>query len=265
MLQILGYFPFGQPVRRLVQVDRSPKRVFVLGVYASAVHARWVAPSGKQLVCALAVASEPYMFWRGEDAAAIIERVNVPAEAGALRPAAPAFNGPSGVALDERFLHPLGLTRADAWLCDLVPHSCVNPAQQRAISREYLPLRSQLGLPEPSVPPVPTRLADTSRQDEIVDELSESEASVLMLLGDEPVKWFLSQFDGGRRRLADFGTDADTYGRLHLVRIAQRAISVLPLVHPRQAAKLGRSSSRWYDLHRHWLARRAPDLLKEQS
>ena len=35
------YFPFGETVHPLVQQDRGPKKVFVLGVYASAVHARW--------------------------------------------------------------------------------------------------------------------------------------------------------------------------------------------------------------------------------
>ena len=35
------YFPFGQELHPLVQEDQSPKKVFVLGVYASAVHARW--------------------------------------------------------------------------------------------------------------------------------------------------------------------------------------------------------------------------------
>jgi hypothetical protein len=35
-------FPFGQPLHRLTQSDRTPKPVFVLGVYASAVHARWL-------------------------------------------------------------------------------------------------------------------------------------------------------------------------------------------------------------------------------
>ena len=39
-------FPFGQPVRRVEQQDRAPKRVFVLGVYASAVHARWIDVDG---------------------------------------------------------------------------------------------------------------------------------------------------------------------------------------------------------------------------
>lgn len=52
-------FPFGQQVKKLIQEDRSPKSVFVLGVYASAVHARWIAPDGKTtVVTALAVASE---------------------------------------------------------------------------------------------------------------------------------------------------------------------------------------------------------------
>jgi hypothetical protein len=34
-------FPFGEVVRPVVQQDRRAKSVFVLGVYASAVHARW--------------------------------------------------------------------------------------------------------------------------------------------------------------------------------------------------------------------------------
>jgi hypothetical protein len=36
----IGIFPFGQPVLEIVQADRTPKCVFVLGVYASAVHAQ---------------------------------------------------------------------------------------------------------------------------------------------------------------------------------------------------------------------------------
>ena len=35
------YFPFGEELKPLRQQDRTPKKVFVLGVYASAVHARW--------------------------------------------------------------------------------------------------------------------------------------------------------------------------------------------------------------------------------
>ena len=83
----LGAFPFGSPVRALVQEDRRPKRVFVLGVYASAVHARWVGPDGKELVKALAVGSEPVIFWCGSRAKEIVAGVTVPAGAGRLEPA----------------------------------------------------------------------------------------------------------------------------------------------------------------------------------
>ena len=82
-----GTFPFGRPIERVEQDDRGPKRVFVLGVYASAVHARWMNRDGKQLVVALAVASEPYIFWRGEGADEIVSRVTIPEKAGRLEPA----------------------------------------------------------------------------------------------------------------------------------------------------------------------------------
>jgi hypothetical protein len=45
-------FPFGQPLRRVEQQDRAPKKVFVLGVYTSAVHARWLDVLGNTTVTA---------------------------------------------------------------------------------------------------------------------------------------------------------------------------------------------------------------------
>jgi hypothetical protein len=30
----IGTFPFGQPIKKVVQKDRTQKRIFVLGVYA---------------------------------------------------------------------------------------------------------------------------------------------------------------------------------------------------------------------------------------
>lgn len=35
------HFPFGELVNRVEQRDRSPKQIFVFGVYANAVHAQW--------------------------------------------------------------------------------------------------------------------------------------------------------------------------------------------------------------------------------
>ena len=101
------YYPFGEELKRVVQQDRTPKKVFVLGVYASAVHARWMKPGQIRPVCnALAVASEPRIFWDGnpEEAAEIISRIKIPKELGTLEPADPRFNGPSAKVLDEHIL-----------------------------------------------------------------------------------------------------------------------------------------------------------------
>lgn len=142
------------------------------------------------------------------------------------------------------------MTREQAWLCDLVPHSCVNPAQQEALERAYLPHVQSLGLPIPSIPPVPQCLADPSRRQAILEELLESQAETLILLGDQPIRWFLSYFDPRWQRLGNF----DPYGQRHDVMLGGRRIQVLPLAHPRQVAKLGQSSLAWYERHSRCIA-----------
>ena len=99
------HYPFGEVVHSLVQVDRSPKKVFVLGVYASAVHAKW-RKGNKVVSAAIAVASEPRIFWDGnhEEAAEIISRIHIPEEMGTLEPAGSHLNGPSAKVLDNNIL-----------------------------------------------------------------------------------------------------------------------------------------------------------------
>ena len=249
-------FPFGEPLRRVQQTDRAPKKVFVLGVYASAVHARWIGPDDQQVVKALAVASEPYIFWRGEGAAEIIKQIAVPPELGRLEPADALFNGPSGLALDKLILQPLGLKRDQAWLCDLVPHSCLNNRQNKAIEDRYAPLAKELGMPAASIPRVPEILADDARRQEILAELRESQATTLILLGDQPIKWFLHGFAPQWQSLADF----EPYGRLHPLEIEGLKLNVLPLAHLRQAAMLGQHSPEWYQAHQQWLAQASKRL-----
>ena len=257
----LGRFPFGRPVLPVIQTDRTPKRIFVLGVYASAVHATWRGPDGRVRVRALAVASEPSIFWRGEGAADIIGSIEVPSQFGTLQPAAAQFNGPSGIALDDCFLGPIGIARSCAWLCDLVPYSCINPAQAAALAREYTPLVAE-GLPVPSVGEVPGVLATAARRAAILSELEASEAEVVVVLGDQPLRWFVSEFDADRRRrLADFGTSKCEYGRLHRLHIGSRERLLLPVAHPRQVARLGTHSGTWAALHEAWTRDVAPSLL----
>lgn len=252
----LGTFPFGQPITAVTQRDRSPKKVFVLGVYASAVHARWVDEREKAKINAVAVASEPEIFWRGsqEEARTIIGAIDVPSGAGRLMPAAPNLNGPSGVALDQLFLHPLGYARDDAWLCDLVPYSCMNAKQSTALERAYDPEIGRSGLPRYDWPGLPTELADDRRCAEIETELLASGAELLITLGDLPLQWFTRRY-GTKARLFAYGIEPDLYGRRHPFSVGGRAMQLLPLVHPRQAARLGLHSPQWASLHDDWVAR----------
>jgi uracil-DNA glycosylase len=259
-MKSIGTFPFGQPVHEVVQKDRTPKDAFVLGVYSSAVHARWIDRNEKTVVNALAVASEPYIFWRGENAESIIQQIIIPEELGKLIPARQSFNGPSGIALDNLILNPLGLDRQKVWLCDLVPHSCVNPSQRKAIERAYLPVASKHELAKHTVPLVPILLTDENRRKAILDEIVESGSRVLVLLGDKPIQWFLSYFDNHWSKLSDFGLDGQSYGQLHNVQLDDREIKVLPIAHPRQIAKLGQSSAVWYDAHENWRKKFADNI-----
>jgi hypothetical protein len=250
-----AYFPFGQPLKLVKQQDRTPKKVFVLGVYSSAVHAVWYSAKGKRLCKALAVASEPYIFWNGENAADIISKITVPSGAGHLEPAEDKFNGPSGKTLDELYLAPLGFSRSDAWLCDLVPHSFMNDGQKKAITKKYNPDREKYGLPVASIPEEPRNLMiDTNRLNEILAELEASQAETIILLGNDPIKLFLSKVsDCKKTKLGDFGRDTKTYGYPHSVHINGKQYTVIPLAHVRQGGRLGWNSIKWERLHTNWV------------
>jgi len=250
-------YPFGQPLIPVIQKDRGPKKVFVLGVYASAVHAKWRDQFGTVLVQALAVASEPYIFWRGDGVEEIINRIEVPLEVGRLEPAAGHFNGPSGKTLDEMYIAPLGFTRDDVWLSDLLPESRINPNQRKAINKHYQPLVRELDLPECTIPNFSGSelRQQENRHMEILQEIKESQADTIVLLGDLPIKHWLAHFSK-YKKLSDFGQKTDSYGRYHPLQIDGKTYQILPLVHPRQAGSLGRASQKWTELHSEWVLSR---------
>lgn len=250
------YFPFGQELNKVEQKDRNPKKVFVLGVYASAVHARWVDKDSRQKVAALAVASEPEIFWTGENAEEIISKIIIPEQLGKLTvPADKRLNGPSGRALNNLFLKPLGQSRETAWLCDLLPESRVNEKQRVAIDNNYIDsIVKQYGLPQATIPDFDmSELNLQTRREEILEELEESKAENLVLLGDLPIYWFLRFYDKRYTRLAQFGESKTTYGRYHEIRINNKAYNVIPLCHPRQADRLGSSNAKWRNIHDTWI------------
>ena len=205
----------------------------------------------------MGVASEPYIFWRGEEVEEILSGIDVPPEAGRLVPADACLNGGSGRSIDKDFLEPLGLTRDDAWLCDLVPHSFMNNCQAKAISEHYTPLVEQFTLPPVNWPTRPAQLIDVTRRKEIADELRESTAQVVVTLGDDPLKWFGTAF-GTKTSLKTYGKDSRIYGVLHDIVIEDQPLRLLPLVHPRHAHGLGLHDPKWKALHENWVQQVAP-------
>ena len=250
-------FPFGEKLHRLVQEDRTPKKVFVLGVYASAVHARWMR-NGIVECPALAVASEPRIFWDGneDEAREIIGRIKIPAGLGTLSPAGKNLNGPSAKVLDEQILTPLGFSREDAWLCDLLPESRTNSGQKKAIERCYNKYIGQYDLKPVTVPERKSKFCDARRAAEILEELKESDARLLVLLGDIPIKQFLKTVaDIPYSSLQEY-VDLFGYGNPTDVTIQGKIIKVLPLAHPRQIGALGTHSEKWYQMHQKWEKKR---------
>lgn len=244
-------FPFGQELKEVNQNDTTPKSVFVLGVYASAVHAKWLDINGRVLIKALAVASEPEIFWTGDttEALKIINKIKIPQEMGVLVPAECIYNGPSGRCLDSNFLYPLNYTRENAWLCDLVPYSCQNTSQKSALEREYNKYIKLEKLPKYDIPEVPKNLASEERLNEILTELKQSQADTIVLLGDQPIKYFLTRYTDKYKKLSDF----EEYGKAVNVTIENKTYTVIALAHPRQVSKLGKSNQKWYDLHQIWM------------
>ncbi|HEV2480971.1 MAG TPA: hypothetical protein VGS79_14945 [Puia sp.] len=254
--ETMHFFPFGQILKKVEQADKSPKKAFVLGVYASAVHARWIDKDGRQKVAALAVASEPSIFWTGDNAEEIIKAINVPEQLGRLTaPTDKRLNGPSGRALDRLYLEPLWLSRQDTWLCDLLPESRVNEQQRKAIDKHYSDaIAQQYGLAKATVPDFAgAELDSQTRREEILRELEASQADTLILLGDLPIRGFLYFYNDTKyTRLFQFGKEKGEYGRPYELRINNRHYNVIALCHPRQADRLGNSSSKWGQLHDYW-------------
>lgn len=126
----------------------------------------------------------------------------------------------------------------------------MNPSQLKALEREYYPIIEKYNLPVPTVPKVPHKLSDKERRQAILEELEESNADVLILLGDKPIQWFLRYYDEQWNRLSDF----QPYGEQHITEIGGKKYQVLPLTHPRQIAQLGRSSRKWFEVHQEWVS-----------
>lgn len=241
-------FPFGAPLLPARAASRGRARVFVVGVYSSAVHARWLAPDGKKVLCrALAVAPEPYAFWDGsgvERLVAAIQR-SVPESVGRLEPADADFNGPSGRALDEQYLRPLGLARSDCWVTDIHDLYYLSPGNRAALAKHYEPLVRSKRVPRVALPLRPSSVSPSKEQlARLEKEFKRAAPDWVITLGNEPLR---PTFGTGIPRLS-----TGDYGRPFEAEVFGRRLRGLALCHPRQAARLGPSSRAWFEAHQRW-------------
>ena len=78
-------------------------------------------------------------------------------------------------------------------MCDLLPETRINPSQEKAIRERYAPLIEKYNLNPVTIPKRPTVFCDEERAAEITDELMESQAPLLVLLGDIPISQYLNR------------------------------------------------------------------------
>ena len=103
-----------------------------------------------------------------------------------------------------------------------------------------------------TIPNRPTSFCDHKRCEEILEELRESQANLLVLLGDIPIKQFLNKVAHVDYSTLQEYVDIFGYGNSSETIIDNRTISILPLAHPRQIGALGSHSEKWNLAHLDW-------------
>jgi hypothetical protein len=257
----IGKFPFGLEIKQIKQNDRSPKEVFVLGKYASALHGKFISKDTRNLrnINALAIDSEPCIFWDGNNAENLINQVNkiVPPEIGKFElPDNIELNGPSGKALDKYYLEPLKLVRNDVWMCDLIPQFLVNKNDSQynaqTLLNKYLEKINMVKF-QSNIPFVPTDI-DSDRIMEIKNELIQSNARTIILLGQDTLKWFIS-------KISDFHKtelkEINPYGMPFDIRIngLENTYKVYAFAHMHHIEKPIGKGKEWREKHFDWINR----------
>lgn len=260
-MESFGTFPFGEKVRRLIQKDQTPKKYFVIGSYASAVHATWRSAEDKIFSKALPVANEPEILWKGvpSESGEIIRRIKVPPEAGRLSQPGKWVNGGVGRLFDIEILRPLDIFRTDVWLVLLIPYTVANKGQRKALNR-YTRAAGEYNLPVSNIKfsNIKTSLVDHNRIRELLNELEVAKAEVIITLGDLPLYHFIRLFEPEKRTLSCF----KMYGQLHTIKINDKSYQLLPLYHPKAGEKVGSYTQQWKNVHSNWIKDTKNNLLK---
>jgi hypothetical protein len=250
-------YPFGRPVCPFEHSQRAGRPVFVLGAYPSALHVEWLAPNGEH-VNALPVDNEPEPFWNGANERALVEAFKSEVRpVGQVTAPGLKWNGSSGVAMDKRYLEPLGHTRSDAWVSDCLNTYFASENVAKAILRAYEPAVQSHQLPpanlqhHPSEAEIVQRASQGERLQALRSEFRNTEPSVVITLGNAALLVLKSMLEvtAGSAKLTteDYGIPVN----LDL----GRSVRWYALAHP-GATREGRP---YYATHEAWIERTLRD------
>lgn len=272
-----GVFPFGQPSteRPARRPTSGPAAAFLLGVYPSALHVCWRPPrwlvkevSHLKGVRALAIDVEPVVFWDGAGADAYVDawKQAISFREGDDRDSwghvTPHGNGTSGATLGSDVLTPLNLDAAKVWYSDVVPWYFVKRSRSHggrreqgdAIDTEYAPLVARdprlaaACLPTRPSPRHLVRWASAQRRATLRKEILESEAPLLVTVGEEArlvAAGIADHVEGAPTH--PLCVTMQGYGELGAISILRRRVHWLALRHPAQ------HRAQWDEMHCRWV------------
>ncbi|MGH9242980.1 MAG: hypothetical protein ACRD29_01415 [Acidimicrobiales bacterium] len=210
------------------------------------MHVRWEFPAGvvrdtgKRRVTSvqsLAVGDEPSPFWNGIDAG---ERVaswtsSASPEWGVFAND-PKLNGPSGQALDKRYLDILGIDRTEAWITDCLDKYCGSDGQHSVVDFYSALSDSEGSLPPVNLAPHPDtkaieRLA-LEHTDRLAAELELCQPDEVITLGVAACTVFARLVDLRKDGPSRLTPSPSSYGRPVVARRRGRTMRWWPLAHP---------------------------------
>jgi uracil-DNA glycosylase len=257
-IEVEGIFPFGRHVLPRRPSAASPRRVFILGAYPSALHVRWQPPRPYRIVAALAVDNEPEPFWTADDEEQQIERwrdeVGFSSAWGSVSRAG-RLNGSSGRWLRDNVLVPLGLGRHETWITDCLDTYRGSDDQHGRLGNTYAPVAEAAGLPPASLPPHPrhedaiVNEAAERHQVRLRDELRGAAPEQLITLGRAALRVLLGLVqveDDEVTPALDVDPDGNgAYGQAVRVRVVGHEATWLCLAHPGAAPRYQLAHQRW--------------------
>lgn len=245
-------YPFGRPITPREPSATSPRRLFVLGAYPSALHVEWIPPKPWKRITAIPIDDEPSPFWDGADHEARVDawkaHVGFDPAWGSIQ-SIQRFNGPSGAWVRDNVLEPLEADTSGAWITDCLDTYRGSIGVTRRLSDTYGPFATALGLPAASLPPHPgeteiVQEALTHHTARLRAELGTARPELVVTLGNAALR-VLGAIVDIEGRSAPSKLRVEEYGKEIGIRVAGRSMRWLPLAHPA-------APKRWQEVHEGW-------------